>query len=154
MTYHRSRIAFFGLPPERAGAGGLHFGAATIRLPPTLGRVRRQGSNFQTATQARRAQAPGPPRARCGASRQSGQDPCEAKTAAERGSPASPECMGRSTNSTEPQAGRRTLLKSRALGNVSSQDNNFLSEKSNWGPPMARRHFRSARQFFLMTLEH
>ena len=35
MTYHRSPIAFLGRPPEPAGAAGLHFGAATIRLPAT-----------------------------------------------------------------------------------------------------------------------
>ena len=52
MTYHRSPFAFLGRLPECAGAVRLHFGAATIRLPPAPGRVRRQGSNFPEATQA------------------------------------------------------------------------------------------------------
>ena len=57
MTYHRSPIAFWGRPPEAAGAAGLHFGAATIRLPAT----HQQRSNSAAATRARRGQAPPKP---------------------------------------------------------------------------------------------
>ena len=46
MTYHRSPFAFLGRLAECAGAVRLHSGAATIRLPPTPGRVRRQGQQF------------------------------------------------------------------------------------------------------------
>ena len=74
-----------GGPPERASPVGLHFGAATIRLPPRAGRVRPQqcwaGSNFLGATHARHGSLA--PRkwlpARCGASRQSSQDLHEAQ---------------------------------------------------------------------------